>query len=121
MIDKKELARALAQEYLGDEEQCLQDILEDPEHVGLLYTTFDGEDGEHDIQIELDLIGMLTHVYVDGELPCRTGCIRKGGETMSLKRETPCDYGECPYSASYNCDCEYWCGEPDPELWDEDD
>ena len=68
MIDMKELASALAYEYLGDEEQYLQDILEDPKHVGLLYTTFDGEEHEHDIQIELDLIGMLTHVYVDGEL-----------------------------------------------------
>lgn len=44
---------------------------------------------------------------------------------MSIRRETPCDYGECPYSASYNCDCEYWCGEDepadDPELWDEEE
>lgn len=27
-----------------------------------------------------------------------------------MKRETPCDYGECPYSASYSEDCRYWCG-----------
>ena len=25
-------------------------------------------------------------------------------------RETPCDFGECPYNASYSEDCRYWCG-----------
>ena len=43
---------------------------------------------------------------------------------MSIKRETPCNYGECPYAASYNCDCEWYCGaeEPadDPEIWEEE-
>ena len=29
---------------------------------------------------------------------------------MSLRQVTPCDFGECPYNAQYNCDCEYWCG-----------
>lgn len=43
---------------------------------------------------------------------------------MSLKKETPCDWGECPYNAEYSCNCEYWCGfdEPqdDPEIWEEE-
>ena len=43
---------------------------------------------------------------------------------MSLKKETPCDWGECPYSAEYSCNCEYWCGfdEPqdEPEIWEEE-
>lgn len=32
-----------------------------------------------------------------------------------MERETPCDYGECPYSAYRWSDCEYWCkvGVPD--------
>lgn len=34
---------------------------------------------------------------------------------MSLRKVTPCDFGECPYSAEYNCDCEYWCGASEPE------
>jgi len=44
---------------------------------------------------------------------------------MSIKRETPCDDGVCPFDATYNCDCEYWCGaeEPqdNPEVWDDDE
>lgn len=37
---------------------------------------------------------------------------------MSLREETPCDFGECPYNAEYSRDCEYWCGadEPDEEV-----
>lgn len=27
-----------------------------------------------------------------------------------MVRETPCDYGECPYDAQYSEDCRYWCG-----------
>jgi hypothetical protein len=34
---------------------------------------------------------------------------------MSLRRETPCDFGECPYNAKYGYTCEYWCGESEPE------
>ena len=45
---------------------------------------------------------------------------------MSLRCETPCDYGECPYDAMYNHDCEYWCGADEPQdnpsdLYDEED
>lgn len=43
---------------------------------------------------------------------------------MSLRRETPCDFGECPYAAEYYNTCEYYCGadEPadDPEIWEEE-
>lgn len=34
---------------------------------------------------------------------------------MSLRKETPCDFGECPYSSEYYDDCWYWCGESEPE------
>ena len=35
---------------------------------------------------------------------------------MSLRKETPCDWmDECPYNAEYSDDCEYWCGEEEPE------
>ena len=34
---------------------------------------------------------------------------------MSLRKETPCDYGECPYNAEYYHTCEYWCGAEEPE------
>ena len=34
---------------------------------------------------------------------------------MSLRRETPCDFGECPYNAEYNSTCEYWCRADEPE------
>ena len=40
---------------------------------------------------------------------------------MSLRRETPCDYGECPYSAEYGYTCEYWCGADEPEDFPEED
>ena len=48
---------------------------------------------------------------------------------MSLRRETPCDFGPCPYNSESGGSCEYWCGaeEPQdyPEAWecgvDEDD
>lgn len=44
---------------------------------------------------------------------------------MSLKRETPCDYGPCPYGAEYSSTCEYWCGADEPadvpEEWEEDE
>ena len=43
---------------------------------------------------------------------------------MSLRRETPCDFGPCPYNAEQHGQCEYWCGDPRPEdemgLWEED-
>lgn len=34
---------------------------------------------------------------------------------MCIKCETPCDFGECPYNAEYNRDCEYWCSAEEPE------
>ena len=43
---------------------------------------------------------------------------------MCIKRETPCDFGECPYNAEYSRDCEYWCGAEEPEEdydFDDDD
>lgn len=33
---------------------------------------------------------------------------------MSLRRETPCDWGECPYNAEYINTCEYYCGTDEP-------
>lgn len=40
---------------------------------------------------------------------------------MSLRCETPCDFGPCPYNAEQHGQCEYWCGDPRPEdemgLW----
>lgn len=27
-----------------------------------------------------------------------------------MTRETPCDWGECPYDAMYSEDCRYYCG-----------
>ena len=39
---------------------------------------------------------------------------------MCLKRETPCDYGECPFCAEYFCDCEYWCGADEQILLETD-
>ena len=44
-----------------------------------------------------------------------------------LRAVCPCDYsGFCPYNAEYSRDCEYWCGENEPEdfpeeCWDEYD
>lgn len=41
---------------------------------------------------------------------------------MSLRRETPCNFGECPYNAEYGYTCEYWCGAADePEEYYDDD
>ena len=34
---------------------------------------------------------------------------------MSIRKNTPCDYGECPYNAQYSRDCEYWCGADEEE------
>lgn len=46
----------------------------------------------------------------------------KGGLKMSLRQDTPCNYGECPYDAQYFGDCEYWCGaESEPEEDEEYD
>ena len=45
---------------------------------------------------------------------------------MSLRRDTPCDHGPCPYEAEHNYECEYWCGseepqdEPDDWFYDDD-
>lgn len=40
---------------------------------------------------------------------------------MSLRSCTPCDCdGICPYDATYNCDCEYWCGSEEPEDYPEE-
>ena len=38
---------------------------------------------------------------------------------MSLKRETPCDYGPCPYDAELHSQCEYYCGAEEPEDYPE--
>ena len=40
---------------------------------------------------------------------------------MSLRKETPCNFGECPYNAEYNYTCEYWCEEDEPSNYDEYD
>lgn len=34
---------------------------------------------------------------------------------MSLRFETPCDFGPCPYDAEYSSTCEYYCGADEPE------
>ena len=34
---------------------------------------------------------------------------------MSLRKETPCNFGPCPYDAEYMHTCEYYCGEEEPE------
>jgi len=34
---------------------------------------------------------------------------------MSLRRETPCDFGPCPYNSEFSDSCEYWCGADEPE------
>lgn len=39
---------------------------------------------------------------------------------MSLRLETPCDFGPCPYDAEYYNTCEYWCGADEPEDYPED-
>ena len=45
---------------------------------------------------------------------------RKEGK-MSLKRETPCDFGPCPYDAEYSTHCEHWCGADEPKDYPEED
>lgn len=34
---------------------------------------------------------------------------------MSLRKETPCDFGPCPYNAEYSCTCDYYCSEPEED------
>ena len=38
---------------------------------------------------------------------------------MSLKCETPCDFGPCPYESGEYCSCEYWCGAEEPQDYPE--
>ena len=38
---------------------------------------------------------------------------------MSLRRETPCDFGPCPYDSETNDCCEYWCGADEPQDYPE--
>jgi len=38
---------------------------------------------------------------------------------MSLRKETPCDFGPCPYDAEYYYTCEYWCGAEEPEDYND--
>lgn len=38
---------------------------------------------------------------------------------MSLRRETPCDFGPCPYESGEYCSCEYWCGAEEPQDYPE--
>lgn len=38
---------------------------------------------------------------------------------MTLRSETPCDFGPCPYDAEYSRDCDWWCSAEEPE--DNDD
>lgn len=38
---------------------------------------------------------------------------------MSLRKETPCDFGPCPYDAEYHSTCEYWCGAEEPEDFED--
>ena len=42
---------------------------------------------------------------------------------MSLRKETPCDCGPCPYDAEYYRDCEWYCGEEpiDESEYDQDE
>lgn len=40
---------------------------------------------------------------------------------MSLRKETPCDFGPCPYDAEYSHTCDYYCSEPEPEDYPEED
>jgi hypothetical protein len=50
---------------------------------------------------------------------------------MYGKKDTPCDYGECPYNAIGGDDCRYWCGlgvdedsypweDPNFDEWEDD-
>lgn len=34
---------------------------------------------------------------------------------MSLRRDTPCDHGPCPYESESWGSCEYWCGSEEPQ------
>lgn len=37
---------------------------------------------------------------------------------MSLRKETPCDFGPCPYDAEYSSTCDYYCSAEEPnEDW----
>ena len=38
-----------------------------------------------------------------------------------LRRETPCDYGPCPYDAMYHNTCEFYCGYEEPEDYSDCD
>ena len=38
-----------------------------------------------------------------------------------MAKETPCDYGECPYDAMYGETCRVYCGLGVDEACDEDD
>ena len=38
---------------------------------------------------------------------------------MSLRRETPCDFGPCPYNSEGYGSCEYWCGAEEPQDYPE--
>lgn len=41
---------------------------------------------------------------------------------MAIRKDCPCDHdGVCPYDAQYNRDCEYWCGEEEPEDYPDED
>lgn len=69
MIDKKKLAEAIAYEYGTDEELTMAEIEAQPEEIGLMYTTYDDEEGnERILEVFIDLINMTTSVYSDGKL-----------------------------------------------------
>lgn len=38
---------------------------------------------------------------------------------MSLRHDTPCDHGPCPYEAESWGSCEYWCGSEEPQDYPE--
>ena len=38
-----------------------------------------------------------------------------------MTKETPCDYGECPYNAMYGETCRVYCGLGVDEACDEDE
>ena len=43
---------------------------------------------------------------------------------MSLRKETACDFGPCPYAdmhSGYMNSCEYWCGSEEPQDYPEID
>ena len=40
---------------------------------------------------------------------------------MSLRKETPCNFGPCPYDAEYYHTCAYYCSESEPEDYPEED